>query len=121
MKPTCVPPSTMGRTVRSAGNVDPSRRWSLTSSSNLPFSTASRRRRGTRVGTFFGRWNAATDIRPITRSRGQPNSSSASAAYCWTVPVMSHVMTDTFPSNSPSGMGSTMGTRYGYLGFYGYL
>src|SRR3990172_646933 len=104
MKPTCSPSRDTGRTVRTARNVEPFFRMSVTSSSNFPLTTASRRSRGTSVGTFFGRWNIATLIFPITSSRDQPKSSAASAAYCWTIPFMSHVITDVSAVNglSPS-------------------
>ena len=89
----------------------------MTSSSNLPCSTAVFRSRGTRVGTFSGRWNAATLIFPITSLGVQPNRSAASAAYCVTVPCMSHVITDVSAVNGfcsamdvPSGV--TMGRVY---------
>src|SRR2546430_9833837 len=85
MKPIWRPSRMTGRTVRIAWNVAPSFRMSVSSSSNFPFSIASRRSRGTRVGTFFGTWNHATLILPITSWAVQPNRASASAEYCCTV------------------------------------
>src|SRR5713226_4854007 len=100
MKPTCFPSRNTARTVRTAGNRAPSFRTRVTSSSNLPFSTASRRRRGTRTGTFSGTWNEATLIRPMTSSGLHPNRSAASAAYCWTIPSILHVITDVSAVNA---------------------
>src|SRR3989475_7748227 len=98
MKPTCCPSRTIGRTVSTARKVEPSFRMRVTSSSNFPFSTASLRRRGTSVGTFLGTWNIATDILPMTSSCVHPNRSAASAAYSWTMPCVSHVMTEVLDS-----------------------
>src|SRR5437867_7587943 len=98
MKPMWCPARRSGRTGSAARKVDPSCRMRTTSSSNLPFSTASRRRRGTSVGTFFGTWNIATDILPMTSSCDHPNRSAGSAAYSCTMPCVSQVMTEVLDS-----------------------
>src|SRR5947209_2920995 len=98
MKPACCPARTIGRTVSTARKVEPSFRMRVTSSSNFPCSTASRRRRGTSVGTFFGTWNIATDILPMTSSCVHPNRSAASAAYSCTMPCVSQEMTEVLDS-----------------------
>src|SRR5881628_2269662 len=111
MYPICVPSRNIGRTVRTAGNRAPSFRMRVTSSSNFPCSTAVFNRRGTSVGTFSGTWNAATLIFPITSSGAQPKRSAASAAYCVTVPCMSHVITEVSVVNSRFVMVVPLGTE----------
>src|SRR5437867_5002746 len=69
------------------------------SSSNFPFTLASRRRRGTRVGTFRGTWNDPTFIFPRTSAWVQPKRASASASYFWTVPCMSQTITEVSEAN----------------------
>src|SRR3989449_10672793 len=111
MNPTCFPSRNTGRTVSRARKTSPSFRRRVTSSSNFPFSTASFRRRGTRVGTFSGRWNVATLNFPMTSVGDHPNSSPASAAYSWTIPCMSHVMTDVCALNGFWAMGLSTKSR----------
>src|SRR3989449_3230569 len=94
MNPTCFPSRITGYTDRTAWNVEPSFRISVTSSSNFPFTLASFRRRGTRVGTFRGTWKDPTFILPRTSWRVQPKRASASASYFWTVPCMSQTITE---------------------------
>src|SRR2546426_5061439 len=105
MKPTCFPSRYTGRTVSRARKTSPSFRRSVTSSSNFPFSTASFSSRGTRVGTFSGRWKVATLSFPTTSAGDHPNRSPASAAYSCTIPCISHVMTDVCAWNGFSAMG----------------
>src|SRR2546425_782871 len=111
MYPTCFPPRNTGRTVSTARKTSPSFRRRVTSSSNFPFSTASFRRRGTRVGTFSGRWNVATLNFPMTSAGDHPKSSPASAAYSCTIPCMSHVMTDVCALNGFWAMGLSTKSR----------
>src|SRR5437867_1308221 len=96
-----------------AWNVDPSFRIRVTSSSNFPFTEASFRRRGTRVGTFRGTWKDPTFIFPRTSSRVQPSRRSAAASYFSTVPCMSQTITEVSSVNAfdPAAIGDSSRLR----------
>src|SRR3989442_8331036 len=80
-----------------AWNVDPSFRIRVTSSSNFPFTEASFKRRGTRVGTFRGTWKLPTFIFPRTSWRGPPERASPAPPYLLEGPLLSPTITGGSP------------------------
>src|SRR5439155_19000910 len=84
-----------------------------TSSSNFPSTLACLRRRGTRVGTFRGRWNEPTFIFPRTSSRVQPKRASGSASYFETVPCISHTITEVSDVNGFPAIAGISSLRLG--------